>query len=195
MLKILYALICTFIVTGCSTTSVGLKYAPGAGVAKVGASASPITVGTFADQRGEPANWLGAIRGGYGNPLKIIESDQPVSSIVQAAFTDGLRVRGVKTDVPSAPLQLSGVIRVLDCNQLIRREANVEIEVLVTDNASGQQRFSRTYVGSNVDGSLLTMKAGVFGSVEDLRALTEKTLREVVDKALDDPALRAALRL
>lgn len=195
MLRALYTLIFALAVTGCSTTSVGLKYSPGTGAEKVGASASSVTVGTFVDQRGEPSNWLGAIRGGFGNPLKNIESNQPVSSIVQSAFAEGLRSRGVTTDSPSAPLQISGVIRQLDCNQMVRREANVEIQVSVTENSSGQQRFSRTYVASNVDGSLMSVHTGVFASVEDLRALTEKTLREVVDKALDDTALRAALRL
>jgi len=195
MFRTLSTLVFTLILTACSTTSVGLKYSPTTGAAKLGASTSLITVGTFLDQRGEPDNWLGAIRGGFGNPLKNIESDRPVSQIVQSAFTEGLRVRGVTTDSPSAPLQISGVIRKLDCNQIVRREANVEIEVLVTETASGQQRFSRTYSGSNVDGSLISVNTGVFGSVEDLRALTEKTLREVVDKALDDPALHAVIRL
>jgi hypothetical protein len=34
----------------------------------------------------------------------------------------------------------------------------------------------------------------VFASVDDLRVVLEKTLGDVVDKALDDPALRAARR-
>jgi len=55
-------------------------------------------VGTFVDARGEPANWLGAIRGGFGNPLKNLESDRPVADIVGAAFADGLRARGVTVD-------------------------------------------------------------------------------------------------
>jgi uncharacterized lipoprotein YajG len=151
-------------------------------------------VGSFTDQRGEPANWLGAIRGGFGNPLKNLESDRPVSALVQAAFADGLRARGVKTD-ESSPFQISGVIRKLDCNQYVRREANADIEITVIDRASGQTRFSRTYTAANIDGSMLSLSTGIFASVDDLRAVTEKTLREVVDKALDDSALRAAMQL
>jgi len=41
----------------------------------------------------------------------------------------------------------------------------------------------------------VSLEIGIFAPVEDLRARTEKTLRETVDKALDDPALRAALQL
>jgi len=72
--------------------------APSATPNKAAASARPVNVGTFVDARGEPANWLGAIRGGFGNPLKNLESDRPVADIVGAAFADGLRARGVTVD-------------------------------------------------------------------------------------------------
>jgi hypothetical protein len=54
---------------------------------------------------------------------------------------------------------------------------------------------TQTYTTSTLDGSVESLEIGIFAAVEDLRALTEKTLRETVDKALDDPALRAALHL
>ena len=59
----------------------------------------------------------------------------------------------------------------------------------------GQSSFKQTYSTSNIDGSVIALNIGIFAAVEDLRALTEKTLRETIDKALDDPALRAALQL
>jgi hypothetical protein len=179
--------------TACTTTtSVGLKYSAPATVTKANTPPAPIAVGTFVDQRGEPATWIGAIRGGYGNPLKHLETNQPVSVLVQMAFADGLRARGVNPET-AAPMQIAGVVRKLDCNQLMRSEANVEIEVSIIDTVSGQQRFSRTYKTTNSGG--MSLASGIFGSIEDLRALTEKTLREAVDSALDDTALRAALRL
>lgn len=189
------AIVCAIGITGCSTTQVGLKYETTNAPARVAVDAQPIGVGSFVDQRGEPANYVGAIRGGFGNPLKSLETEKPVSDLVHAAFEDGLHARGVTIERGSTPFQLAGVIRKLDCNQMARREANVEIELSVTDRASGLQRFSRTYSASNVEGSVMTLKAGVFASVEDLRTLTERTLRETVDKALDDSALRAALKL
>ena len=194
MVRVFVALTCIATLTAC-TTSVGLKYSPSPATVKLEASTSPVVIGSFVDQRGEPSNWLGAIRGGFGNPLKNLESDQPVSTLVQAAFSDGLRARGVVIDSTSAPVQISGVIHQLDCNQMVRREANVEIEVSVTEISSGHQRFSRTYTATNVDGSLLSLSTGIFASVDELRAVTEKTLREVVDKALNDTSLRASLRL
>jgi hypothetical protein len=40
----------------------------------------------------------------------------------------------------------------------------------------------------------MALNVGVFGNVDTLRLLAEKTLDEVVDKALDDTALRNAMR-
>lgn len=195
MIRLLAIFISIAALTGCGTTNVGLKYASSTAPVKVAPSASSVAVGSFTDQRGEPANWLGAIRGGFGNPLKNLESAQPVSTLVQTAFADGLRARGVSVGAEPSPFRLTGVIRKLDCNQMVRREANVEVEISVIDIASGQQRFNRTYSASMVDGSSFALNVGMFASVEDLRAVVEKALGEVVDKALDDSALRAALRV
>ena len=89
--------------------------------------------------------------------------------------------------------QITGVVKRLDCNQYVRREAYADIEIAVLDNTS-QQRFVRTYSASNVEGTLLSLSTGIFASVDDLRVLLEKTLRQAVDKALDDSALQAALQ-
>ena len=181
------------LLSACSTTSVGLKYSPTESVSKVAATAPPVFLGTFLDQRGVRQNWLGAIRGGFGNPLKNLESDRPVAELVRTAFSDGLRARGVTIDQTSAQYQITGVIRTLDCSQYVRREAHADIEISVLDKA-GQQRFARRYTSDALDGSLLSLSVGVFASVDDLRLIMEKTLRETVDKALDDTALRAALQ-
>jgi len=194
MRKIIVIVLCVLSMAACSTTKVGLKYESAKGSDKTApaAAAGPVAVGNFADERGEPATWLGSIRGTYGNPIKNLESDQPVSKLVQTAFVDGLHARGVENS-PTASTQMTGVIRKLDCNQVFRREANVEIEISVVD--AGRSTFKQTYSTSNIDGSVVSLNIGIFAAVEDLRVLTEKTLRETIDKALDDPALRAALHL
>lgn len=181
------------LMAACGTTQVGLSYAPGASVSRA-ATALPVDVGSFADRRGEPPTWLGAIRGGFGNPIKNLESSRPVAELVAAAFADGLRARGVAVAAAPGRPRLSGVVRKLDCNQIARREANVDIELTVHD-ADGRVRLTKAYTATRLDGSIVTMSAGVFGSVDDLRVTLELALREAVDKALDDPALRAALRL
>ena len=40
----------------------------------------------------------------------------------------------------------------------------------------------------------MSASTGIFASVDDLKRVVEKVLKEIVDKALDDPALRDALR-
>jgi Uncharacterized lipoprotein len=170
-----------------------MSYAPSMTVTK--AASSAISVGSFVDSRGEKQpSWAGAIRGGFGNPLKVLELDRPVADVVRTAFSDALRARGVGPATAGSGLQLSGVVRKFECDQYVRREATVEIELTVID-AGGQSKFTRVYRGNNVDGSSMTLSAGVFGSVDELRAVMEKTLRETIDKALEDSALRAALQI
>ena len=177
-----------------SANKVDLKYAPTSAIQPAPANAT-VKVGSFVDSRGETKTWVGTIRGGFGNHLKDLDTGEPVSTVVEQAFNDALKARGVDVNSHNAPFQISGVIKNLIGDQVVRREANAAIDVSVIDNSNGQKRFSQTYTANVVDGSALSMSTGVFASVEDLRAVIEKALREAVDKALDDSALRAALKI
>lgn len=186
------SVVCTALV-GCGTTRAPLTYQPPTTVQK-STTGGQVTMGSFVDSRGEvDPTWAGAIRGGFGNSLKVLALDKPVADVVKAAFADGLKARGAST-VASGQPRLTGVIRKFDCDQYIRREATIEIELSVID-VNGQTKFTRSFRSNNVDGSMLTLSTGVFASIDDLRVVMEKTLRETVDKALDDSSLRAALQL
>ena len=189
--------LCCLACAACVTREVGLDYpAQPVATAVIAAPTAPtVSAGTFVDQRGEDATWFGAIRGGYGNPLKILHANKPISITVQKAFADGLRERGFHASGGTKTYQVAGVIRTLDCSQYVRREAHAVIEVSVYDTSKGGSAlFTRVYKADNLEGSLVSLKTGVFASVDDLRMLAEKTLDEVVDKALDDTALRNALQ-
>jgi len=186
LLAVLFLSACT------STNSVNLAYKSSATAVPKTQDAPTITVGNFVDERGETATWFGAIRGGYGNPLKKLEAAPSVSAAVQSAFKDGLQARGLLSPTNDGSYQLSGVIKAFDCSQYVRREAHARIEVHISDKA-GKQVFSQTYTADELDGSLLAMNVGIFASVETLRALAEKSLTEVVDKSLDDTALRNSM--
>jgi len=175
------------------TSKVDLKYEAPTDVTTV-AGSPPVSVGTFVDQRGESPTWIGAIRNGYGSPVTNIESNEPAATRVQVFFVDGLRARGFAVSDTGAPTQVSGIIRKLDCNQLATRDVKVEIEVNVTKPPSGVPTFTRIYSANNTEGNLLSGYSWGESSVQALRTLTEKTLREVVDKALDDPQFRNALQ-
>ena len=180
--------------TGCVTRDVGLKYASTTTTTFASATAPAVSAGSFIDQRGEPPTWLGAIRGGYGNPLKTLDATPSVSSVVQSAFAEGLQARGFKASGTAKAYQVSGAIKKLDCSQYVRREAHAEIEVSVYDTSGGKALFTRTYTADNLEGSLLAVNTGVFASVDTLRTLAEKTLDQLVDKALDDAALRNVMQ-
>jgi len=191
--KVLAISLAGLAITACSTNNVGLAYKPSATIIAGDSTSPAVSVGSFVDQRGETAAWIGAVRGGYGNPLKTLQVTASVSALVQTAFSDGLRARGLQASGGAHSYQISGVIKKLDCSQYVRREAHAVIDVAVFEASTGKQVFTQTYTADELEGSLLALNVGAFGSVESLRALAEKALNEVVDKALDDTALRNAM--
>lgn len=195
MIRTFLIAICLSLLAACTTaTKVDLKYAPPASIQPAKTNAA-VKVGSFVDSRGETKTWIGTIRGGFGNHLKDLDTTEPLRTVVEQAFKDALAARGVSVNSSTSPVQISGVIKTLIGDQVVKREANVAIEVSLIDNSTGQTRFTRSYTSNVIEGSAPSMSTGVFASVEDLRAIIEKALRETVDKALDDSALRAALQI
>jgi hypothetical protein len=115
------------LLAACGTTPVAMNYQT-AGVMPFATSTPAVTVAGFVDSRGEPANWLGAIRGGFGNPLKTLETQEPVAKMVQMAFADGVRARS-RGQNGRNPVEVRGTVRKLDCSQYVRREAHAIIEL------------------------------------------------------------------
>jgi hypothetical protein len=52
----------------------------------------------------------------------------------------------------------------------------------------------KTYTADLVDGSMMSLSTGIFASTDDLKKVLEQALQRIVDQALDDRQLRAALR-
>lgn len=195
MIRAVLAVVGFSVLAACTnTTKVDLRYKPPASV-QPAAQNSAVKVGDFVDSRGENKNWIGTIRGGFGNHLKDLDTIDPVPKVVESAFSDALRARGVNVDSPDARYRLTGVIKTLIGDQVVKREANVVIDVSVNDSRSGQTRFTRSYSGKLIEGSSMSMSTGILASVDDLRVVIENALREAVDKALDDKELRAALQI
>ncbi|NJO55333.1 MAG: SHOCT domain-containing protein [Rhodospirillales bacterium] len=149
-----------------------------------------VAVGSFQDRRKFDSNYLGAIRGGYGNPLKKLMTPVPVSAVVQQSFADGLKARGLLSQSLEAPYTLTGVVEQYDCNQFARREAHAKILVTVTETSSGTTLMEELFERDKVTGSMVTFDAGVFASTEDLRLVAADVLREVVDDALGSVTFR-----
>jgi hypothetical protein len=190
------ALAAAAILSGCWTTHFALKYQASPKVTPAAAGTPSIMVGTFADVRGYKPNWIGRIRGTFGNSLEKLVVDESVATLVQTQFRDGLLARQFAVVKADAVLEISGVIRKLSSIQYVHLETDVEIEVQLRRLPTGDQVFTHTYSVKAVEASRAYTVQAVESArpVDAIRALTEKTLRDVVNQALDDPAFREALR-
>jgi len=150
-----------------------------------------VALGTISDGREHAANWLGAIRGGYGNPLKVLITQGSVADTVGQAIGAGLAARNLAAE--GARFRLDIHIQQFDCNQYARKEAHIELIARLIDVASGATVYERNTRVDRVEGSVLSLRTGIFASHEELRALANAAMQEAVDTALDEPGLRAAL--
>lgn len=172
---------------GCSST-VTLVYEP---PASVGSAGPPLVqIARFRDERSKGPTELGVVRGGYGNVLKRIYTEPPVAEQVTRAFEAALASRGLLGRGEDAVLRLQGSVAKLDCNQYMRREAHAELRVELVRPSTGERLFARSYDAEETGASAAT---GVFASTGALVEMTERTLREAIDEALDDPDFLAAV--
>ena len=144
------------------------------------------------DQRGTESNWLGAIRGGYGNRLKTLRTEESTDIIVDKIYTDALGKSGILTDSKDAPYQLHVVITKFDCSYYFNREAHAHVEVSLIENESLKPRFSKSYKTDETEGGV---GAGIFGDVDTLRDLAEGAMNKTVDKMLGDQEFIDALEI
>lgn len=183
----------------CGTTQASMPYTPTVQVQPVAVSSPVVAVsGQVANLRRagrEDPNWIGTIRGGYGNPLKRLSSDVPVDQAVAQAFAAGLAARGLHAPGTGAsPYVLAVTIHQFDANQYVRREATADFGAVLTERTTGREVWRDRHRAYNVDGSLLSLSVGIAASPEDLRRVALQTMSEAVDALLDEPGFRAALR-
>lgn len=175
---------------GCSSHTFQVKYEPTRQLVPSSGSEPLVTVGSLRDDRGTESAWLGAIRGGYGNPLKKLYSDEPISDVVTKAMTDALRARQMLAPAESVALRLDGSISKLDCSYYFNREAHAHLLLNVVDPKTNSILFSQTYKSDKKEAGV---GAGIFGDVEHLASFMKQTLNETIDRALADPVLLTAL--
>lgn len=148
------------------------------------------------DERGagrDDPTWIGTIRGGYGNPLKVLRADAPVEQVVARAFADGLAARGLSaSSAVEALYTLDVTIHRFDANQLRGRTATADFSAVLTERATGRVAWRGCHLASKTSGGFFSV--ALFSSVEELRALALRAVNEAVDALLDDPEFWAALR-
>ena len=186
----------------CGTREAAMPYTPTVAVQPAAAGAAGRSAVAVSDRVAnerragrEDPNWIGTIRGGYGEPIKRLSSDAPVDRVVARAFADGLTARGLQAPGGGAsPYLLAVTIHQFDANQYGRREATADFSAALTERATGREVWRDRHRAYNVEGSVVTFSRGVFGSTEDLRRVALRTMSEAVDALLDKPGFRAALR-
>jgi hypothetical protein len=145
--------------------------------------ASSINEVIVSDERGTESDWLGAIRGGYGNRLKTLRTEESTDIVVDSMYTDALIKSGIYTKSEDAPYSLKVKISKFDCSYYWNREAHAHVDVSLINNLTSSTKFSKTYKTDKAEGGV---GAGIFGSVDSLRDLAENTMNKTIDKMLTD---------
>ncbi len=183
-----WSLLLALLLAGCGSTAAPLTYVPTVTVQYRG---TPV-IGTVAvvDRRGESdPNYVGVIRGGFGNPLKTLTSTRPVRDEVADAFIAGLRARGLYD--PAGPDALTITLTEFSADQYQRREARVAFTLTLTRD--GRPLYESAENVDKINGSIVSFDTGVFASTDDLRGIMVQALSQAVDQALDRLRFRAAV--
>ena len=180
------------LLTACGENGpVRLPYAPTTAVPP-GGSAN-VSVGPVTDGRGEEdPTWLGAVRGGYGNPLRVLHGERPAADLVRQALSDGLAARGMLAPAGRGTREIRATVVQLDVDRYHRIEARLDLRLAVF-SASGREVYQDEVKLDHVTGSIVSLDTGVFADPAELRALLTRTLSEAVDQLLDKPGFRQAV--
>jgi uncharacterized lipoprotein YajG len=172
----------------CSNTVSSLSYST---TGTVQAAASP-TVGAVAatDRRKEEPRRLATIMGGFGNPLKTLDTAKPVKDEVADAVAQGLHARGLMAASAQAPFRLALVVHQFDADMIIGRTARINLTMTVL-NPSGAAVYEDTVSDSESETKIL--ETGIFADIADLQRLCQIVLNRAVDRLLDQPGFRAAV--
>lgn len=175
-----------FVASACSTTETSLGYTPKQGIPL---TANP-TVSTVnaTDQRKEAPSRLATVMGGFGNPLKYLDTKRTVREEVTSAFVDGLKARGLYSDAGIYRIELA--IRKLDADMIIGRTARIDMDLVVIA-ADGRSIYKD--VVSEEKSDFKFFATGVFADVMDLKRMVQSLLDAAVDRMLDKPEFRAAV--
>jgi hypothetical protein len=174
-------------ITYSGSAPISTASAPRAGVAEVG-------VGEVIDARGESdPNWVGAIRGGFGQPVKTVRSEQPVADVVRQAFIDALAAHGLLARSQAPRYLLRVIVRQFATTQYARRESNMNWQVALEEPVTGRRLYADTIEVTLIEGSAFSLQTGVFGSTDALLDLGTRAMSQAIDQVLNDPAFAAAI--
>lgn len=185
-MRVFVVLVGVFLAACSSPGSLG--YVP---PATITAGPPVVTSVQVVDQRNEKPNRVATIRGGYGNPLKVLDTTTPVAQEVQNVFVRALQARGMMAPDDSGPYRFQVDLLTLYGNQYLGRKAEVKFTLTVFDRA-GRPVYRDTIARDDYEFTFFDN--GIFSSIETLGKRVESLLDRAVDEALDNPALRNVVR-
>ena len=166
-----------------------MLYTPPAGL--IAANNPVIASVTVTDHRKEEPHRLATIMGGFGNPLKTLDTTLQVKDEVAAAFTAGLRARGLLQPNGHAPYRIYLLIRKYDADMIMGSTARIDLDMDVIDQATRESIYHDTAVDQRSDFHFFA--TGIFASMDELETLAQTVLDATVDNMLDKPGFRAAI--
>ncbi len=173
----------------CTTTSqVSLDYASGPGHVRPGASEFATQV--FIDRRDVSSLHLGTVRTQVGTPLEHIQTRIPVADVVTNAFGYGLEARGMLAARSGARFIVTGEVLDMHCKLLVHPYGYAKIRVSILEAATGRVLHSGVYEGERQSRAFVP---GSGSPVPILTQLASGALQDAVDRALDDPRMRASI--
>jgi hypothetical protein len=136
--------------------------------------------------------WIGTIRGGFGNPLHEVNTNEPLDVVVRQAFSQALSRRGLlAAGEPRMDLLIR--VREFDANRFGRSEATASFAIALRDRVSGRTAWEDEARVYNVEGSVLALDSGILASPDGLHALMLRTMNEAIDQLVDRPGFVATL--
>jgi hypothetical protein len=186
-MRLLYVFGLTVALGACNTVS-SLHYVSPSSVQT--APAPSVSFVTATDERKEAPTRLATIMGGFGNPLKTLDTAKPVKDEIADAFTEGLRARGLLLSTGQAPYRITLVVRKFDADMIMGRTARIDLTMAVLDQV-GRSIFQDSRTDSQSDFKFF--ETGALADISDMRVLSETVLNRTVDRMLDAPAFRAAV--
>lgn len=181
-LTLLFMIFLTGLLSGCSSHMMDIKYKPSYKPEKNNIS-EKIYVDEVADSRGTAPNWLGAIRGGFGNPLKKLYTNNDTSIVVKKEFEDALKARNLLGTASTSQYKINVRIMKFDTSYFFNKEAHAHLDISLLDQKTGEEIFNKTYKNDNTKPG---RGAGIFGDADSLSSFANDTLDETIDNFFND---------
>ena len=177
----------TWLLAACSSPGT-LAYMPASAPAVSPAVRDSVSAVVVQDSRDEKPNRLATIRGGYGNPLKVLDTPAPVSDVVAAVWTGALARRQMLA--PTGPFRFQVVVKTLYGDQFVGRKAELQMDLVVFDR-TGRAIYNDTAKDGSYNFTFFDN--GIFAGIDDLRKDVETLLSKNIDAMLDKRQLQDIL--